>query len=261
MSEKNTISKFVEKYQQIVPNPLAQSLLIAAFTIPAMYKLKRPINKLLKRRFRDPRISKVLFGMDPIQTEKTIHEVQNSWLGKHGIPIFLGSVLPIAALAANTTFDHPNFGWTQWTPGLKKNSAYKELVKEASLWQNYGYQPQLDLTKSVDRRAAIDMINNNPYMATQDTYARHLGTSIIAAAPSVGNFTTLGNIYDSAQNKFQKKLSFQGVASKAVKGVVSGALAGMFTDVIGTAIGLPSNLSAGIANTVGIGKALHSILT
>jgi hypothetical protein len=50
---------------------------------------------------------------------------------------------------------------------------------------------------------------------------------------------TLGGIYDSAVNKFDTKLQFQGLGDKIVKGVVSGALAGMFTDVVGTVIGMP----------------------
>lgn len=50
---------------------------------------------------------------------------------------------------------------------------------------------------------------------------------------------TLGSIYDSAVNKFDTKLRFEGVTDKAVKSLVQGSLAGMFTDVVGSVMGLP----------------------
>lgn len=276
---QNKLNNFVTKYQSVITSPLMQSAAIAAITVPIMYGLRKPFYRLLRRRVQDPRISNFLFGVSPRDADASVDQLQESWLGRHGLPLAIGSILPLIALGSNIVTEAPGWGLTQWTPKAEKKLDEQEnenrsdvalddsrekknsLSKIASLWQDYGYQPQLDLTKSINRRAAIDMLNNNPYMAAQDQYARNFGTSIITAAPSIGNMTTLGGIYDSAQSKFNNKLSFQGVASKAVKGVVSGALAGMFTDVIGTALGMPSKMSAGLANTVGIGKALHSILT
>ena len=104
------------------------------------------------------------------------------------------------------------------------------------------------------------MFASNPYIGNDD-YARNLGTSIINAAPSYGHTTTLGSVYDSAVNKFDTKLNFQGVGDKALRGVVSGSLAGMFTDVVGTVMGVPDPLRTRLSNSVGVGKALYEILT
>lgn len=62
---------------------------------------------------------------------------------------------------------------------------------------------------------------------------------MVAAARKDGHTTTLGDIYDSSLNKFDTKLQYQGVQDKAVKSVVSGALAGLFTDTIGAVFGMP----------------------
>lgn len=284
MSDGNAVSNFIKKYQQIIPSPLMQSLAIAAFTVPVSYAIRKPFYRILKRQVRDPRVASMLFGTSPKQAQLGVQQMQNSWMGRHGLPVLIGSALPLVSLGLNTVPGAKNFGWTDWNPKVKReqstpteqqeNKEVKEplsnfktmdkrnsLNKEAQLFQAYGYQPQVDLTQSVNRQQAIDMLNTNPFLIQQDPYARHLGTSIIAAAPYIGNQTTLGGIYDSAVNKFDNKLQFQGLGSKVVKGVVSGALAGMFTDVIGTVFGMPLNMRTGLANTVGVGKALHSILT
>lgn len=247
-------SKFVKKYQRVIPSPLTQSIALAAITLPSAFVFKKPLYNLIKRRFQDPRISKTLFGLQPEQTSQALQQLRDTWFGDYAAPLLIGSLIPATALALNTVKDAPMYGWFDWNPE-------PELQKKASFGQDSCYQSKLDLSKSIDRRAAIDMINNNPFMASHDSYARNLGTSIISAAPSIGNYSTLGGVYDSAQDKFDKKLTFQGLTNKALKGVVSGTMAGMFTDIIGTAVGIPSNLSKGISNTIGIGKALHSILT
>ena len=285
MSTGNPVSNFISKYQSKVKSPLAQAAIIGGVSIPFAFLAKKPIYRLLKNRVRDPRVSQALFGMDPYQATQSIQQMQNSWLGKWGTPLLLGSMPALASLAPNIVPDAPMLGLTSWNPkgnrkkkqenknttennGLSKfgaqSSSMKKtnsLSKEAQLFQSIGYQPQLDLTKSINRQQAINMVNTNPFLLQQDPYARHLGTSIITAAPVIGNQVTLGGIYDSAVNKFDNKLQFQGVGNKVVKGVVSGALAGMFTDVVGTVIGMPQRMRIGLSNTVGVGKALHSILT
>lgn len=109
------------------------------------------------------------------------------------------------------------------------------------------------------QRNAVDLFANNPYIKEQD-YERNLGTSIIMGAPAYGGQTTLGGIYDSAVNKFDKKLSLQGLAGSAIKGAVAGGLAGMFTDALGAVVGMPDPLRRSVANTVGFAKAMTTIL-
>lgn len=276
MSQQNAISNFVSKYQKKIPNPLYQALLLSAFTVPSAFLLKKPVYRALKRLARDPRISYTFLGASPQQAQQDLHQLQQGWFGKYGAPALLGATVPLASLAMNIVPDAPKLGLTSWNPKVNRKKQKKQeesnnkkglsdfgysSLSKTAMFQDLGYQPQLDLTQSINRQQALNMMNNNPYLLQQPSYARHLGTSIITAAPSIGNQVSLGGIYDSAVNKFQNKLSFQGIGNKLVKGVVSGALAGMFTDVVGTAIGMPDRMIGGIANTVGIGKALYSILT
>ena len=137
-----------------------------------------------------------------------------------------------------------------------KNAALK---KYASLWGDQGYQPTFDFNTPIVQRNAVDLFANNPYIQKQD-YERNLGTSIIMGAPAYGGQTTLGGIYDSAVNKFDKKLSFNGLAGSAIKGAVAGGLAGMFTDALGAVVGMPDPLRRSVANTVGFAKAMTTIL-
>jgi hypothetical protein len=51
------------------------------------------------------------------------------------------------------------------------------------------------------------LLKSNPILQ-DNNYAINLGSSILNAAPTTGFNTTLGNVYDSALNKFDKKLSF-----------------------------------------------------
>ena len=215
--------------------------------------LKRPVNKLLKHLGRDPRINAAL-GTRPAQMEQGLDQMENSWVGKHGIPIALGLAPAAVALAMNVTPRQPYYGLNSWT--VKKKAALKKI---ASLWQANGYQPQIDFSQTLNPNTVVSMIQHNPFLK-DSPYQRNLGTSIITAAKAYGNQTTLGSIYDSAVNKFDTKLKFEGVTDKAVKSLVQGSLAGMFTDVVGSVMGLPQPVRGQVANTVGFAQALYSIL-
>jgi len=164
-------------------------------------------------------------------------------------------------------FKSPYWGLTEWYPRSSKlpEKETTEQVKQAtlkkyaSLWGDQGYQPTFDFNSPVTQRTAADLFANNPYIRDAE-YERNLGTSIIMGAPAYGGETTLGGIYDSAVNKFDKKLSFSGLAGSAVKGAIAGGLAGMFTDTLGAVIGMPDPLRRSVANTVGFAKAMTTIL-
>lgn len=128
------------------------------------------------------------------------------------------------------------------------------------MWGSQGYQPQFDFSTPLTQRTAVDLFANNPYIKDKD-YERNLGTSIIMGAPAYGGQTTLGNVYDSAVNKFDKKLTLGGLAGSAIKGAVAGGLASMFTDTLGAVIGMPDPLRRSAANTVGFANAMCAILS
>jgi hypothetical protein len=55
--------------------------------------------------------------------------MQNSWVGKHGLPLMLGLTPAAIALAMNVTPGQPYSGLTSWA--VKKKAALKKI---ASLW-------------------------------------------------------------------------------------------------------------------------------
>lgn len=55
--------------------------------------------------------------------------MENSWVGKHGIPLTLGLAPTAIALAMNVTPGQPYYGLTSWA--VKKKATLKKI---ASLW-------------------------------------------------------------------------------------------------------------------------------
>lgn len=251
----NIIADIYKKYQTYVPNPLAQGAILASLAIPGLYLTRKLAYNRLKRLAEDPRAA-MLAGMTSQQAQQSLDQMEQSPFFKHGIPWLGGALAFTAGVIPNLNFDAQNWGTIDWYPKLKKTSMYKI----ASLWGDQGYQPSFDFNTPVIKRDAIRLFSDNPQVQQND-YARNLGTSILAAAPAYGEQTTLGSIYDSAVNKFDKKLSFQGLAGSIVKGVIKGGLAGLFTDTIGAMMGVPDPLRRSVANSVGFGTTICSILT
>lgn len=250
----NPIASVVQKYQRIVPSPAHQAAILLMAGIPIAYLANRPIVNIAKHVAADPRVAAVS-GMSNREMLQGIQQMQNNWVGKHAVPLAIGSLPAVTATMLAMNSDAPYYNLDTWKPTEKTG----RLEKLSSLWQTQGYQPVVDMSLPINRGTTMDIINNNPYMQ-QSSYQKNLGVSIIAGANNQGNLTTLGSVYDSAVNKFDTKLSFQGVADKALKSTASGIMAGMFTDVIGSVMGMPQPMRRQVANSVGFGKALYQIL-
>lgn len=245
----NPIKAINDSYKRLIPNPATEVALLAALGIAASYGGKKFIKSTTRDLTKDPRLA-YLLGLKPEQLRQGYATTQNNWLTQHGLPIAIGLIPASISFAMNMDPNKPKLGMTQW-PYMKK---------KASMWQTPGYQPQLDFSKTINTLDTTKMFQSNPYLQNND-YVRNLGTSIIQATPSYNNVTTLGNVYDSAINKFDKKLEFQGIGSKVLQGALSGSMASMFTDVVGTVFGVPDPLRSRLANSVGVGKALYQILS
>lgn len=250
----NPLKTISDKYKQLIPNPLMQASVLLALGLPIAYYGKKAIKKQIRDLAGDPR-TQALMGVNDKQTNQALNQMQNNWLTQHGLPIAIGSIPALVSLGLNFKSDHPGYGLTKWPDMYKKASMW-----QTPGWQTPGYQPQLDFSRSINVLDTKQMMASNPYLQ-DSSYARNLGTSIVSAAPAFGNTTTLGNIYDSAYDKFDKKLSFQSTGSKIINGAIAGSLAGMFTDVVGTVMGVPDPLRTRMANSIGVGKALYDILT
>ncbi len=255
MAQHNPISYLTNKYENFIDSPLKQAAILSAIFIPTAYALKNPIYRMM-RGYAMKRAG------SPGQARKAYDDMNkwsNSWKAKWGLPILWGSIPAAVSLAANLDFHKPGAGLTQWQP--QPIFDRQTLTKTSSFYNEYS--PVSDFNTPVNPQYLVGLIKNNPLLQ-DNSYAINLGSSILNAAPATGFNTTLGNVYDSALNKFDKKLSFQGLAGSAIKGVVSGSLAGMFTDVCGAMAGLPKSImnpmSGDVGLITGVGTALKSIL-
>lgn len=251
---QNILSNFTKKYQKFTGSPLGQAAMLGAVTVPIAYLLKNPIYRMI----RGYGMARAKNSDQAMRIYNDMNQHANSWWGKWGAPLVVGSILPMASLAMNFDPSAKGLGLTSWNPYKKEAS----LNKTASMWQSQ-YNPTANLSTPVNPQHLVNIIRSNPLLK-DDPYAMNLGASILNAAPATGFNTTLGNVYDSAVTKFNKKLSFEGLAGTAIKSVAAGSLAGMFTDVCGAMAGLPASvlkpLSGDMGIITGVGTALKSIL-
>lgn len=254
----NIIQDIYRKYQEHIPNPLTQGAIFAGLTVPAVYFTQRLAFNRLKRLAQDPRAA-MLAGMAPQQAQASLRQMQKNTFYRRGLPWLAGLLAFAAGTVPNINFNKKGLGLTEWYPQDISTEESQNIYKTASLWGDQGYQPSFDFNTPVIKRDAISMFSDNPQVQ-QNNYARNLGTSILASAPSYGGQTTLGSIYDSAVNKFDKKLNYEGLGGSVVKGAIKGGLAGLFTDTIGAVMGLPDPLRRSVANSVGFGTTICSIL-
>lgn len=255
MAQHNIISNLTNKYEKFVDSPLKQAAILSAIFIPTAYALKNPVYRMMRgysmRRASSPGQARKVYD--------DMNKWSNSWKAKWGLPILWGSIPAAVSLAANLDFHKPGAGLTQWQPQPLFDRT--TLTKTSSFYSQYN--PVSNFNTPVNPQYLSGLLKSNPILQ-DNNYAINLGSSILNAAPTTGFNTTLGNVYDSALNKFDKKLSFQGLAGSAVKGVIAGSLAGMFTDVCGAMAGLPKSVMNPISGDVGlitgVGTALKSIL-
>lgn len=145
---------------------------------------------------------------------------------------------------------------TGWSDFTKQGS----LKKQADLWEATGYQPMTDFAKHIDVRDVSQLFENDPYLRANNAYASQLGTSIVNAAPAYSNTTTLGGIFDSAVNKIENKLTFQGLASTAAKTLIANTAAHMLTGAIGAITSVHPKVRDTVISAGTWGAAVESIL-
>ena len=253
------IAKIVKFYQTVVPSPLLHAGLIG---LGSWWLTKKSIPMIQNAGIKSS-LALTGKGQDQQalqQAQQIAQQQRSSPMWQKHVPISAGVLLGLLSLAGNTNFNKQWNGWLSWNPAdrLVKTEALK---KTASLWQTANYQPSCNFNQVVDSSAVLDIFNTNPIIR-DNSYIKNFGTSIVTAAPKVNyGSTTLGGIYDSAYNKFENKLTLHGIAKQGVKSLVAGSLAGLFTDTVGTVVGLPAAVKAPITKSVALGSALYSILT
>lgn len=87
-----------------------------------------------------------------------------------------------------------------------------------------------------------------------------MGTAIVANAGQGARNTSLGSIFDSAVDKIGTKLNMAGIANTALNATAAYATASLFTNAVGTMMGLPKQTRDNIISAGTWAGAISSIL-
>ena len=205
-----------------------------------------------------------LFGMSNAEWDATMDEAQDTKSYRYIIPGALGLLSAGGVLAANFNPKESGYGLLSWYPEIKtasmeKTAAFCKFADD--LFEYGGYVPSIDFSKPIDVRAARDMFDNNPHLQ-DDPYVRHFGDSVLMnAAGTAGVYNpTLGQIQDSATEKFKNKFTLAGIADIGIKTALANTAATMFTDVVGTVGSLSPDMRRNIIDGTTLATALISII-
>lgn len=243
--QDNFISQGLAAWHKALPSPLLRALVYGGAAYGASHLLWGPIVDTIKtlgrplRRFAD---------MSETEWEQALENAKQDSSLQYKIPLIIGGLTAAAPLAINY---RPTYAIDQlWadnpTPTLYNGNRYSfasgdtaPLTKKESLYEYDGYVSNIDFSQSINTPSALSLFSNDPFLAKQN-YTRNLGTSILVDAnnKTPGNYTTLGNIFDSAADKIDTKLSLQGVVNTGVKAVVSNGIAKLFTTAVDAVVGL-----------------------
>jgi len=246
--QDNFISQGLAAWHKAVPIPFLRALIYGGAAYGASHMLWGPIVDTIRSLGRPLRR---FTGMSEAEWERSLEETKNDSSLQYKVPLIIGSLTAATPLFLNyrPAYELDQLWTDKPTPKLYNGNGYSfaqsdeaPLTKKESLYEYDGYVSNIDFSQSINTPSAISLFSNDPYLAKQD-YTRNLGTSILVDAnnKTPGNYSTLGNIFDSAADKIDTKLSLGGIASTGVKAVVSNGIAKLFTTAVGTMVDLDSN--------------------
>lgn len=211
-----------------------------------------------------------LFGMSNAEWNNTMDEALDDKVSRYVVPSAAGLLAAGFILGANYNPRETGNGLTSWYPhvAIMEKSGSAVLNKIASmqksaddLFMYSGYVPEIDFSKPVNIGVARNMFDNNPYIK-DDPYVRNLGKSILnSASINAGVMNpTLGQINDSAVEKFKNKFTLGGIVDIGTKTALANVASKLFVDVVDTFASLEPSTQEKIVDTATLGTALISIL-
>ena len=270
----NPIGTTATFYKKYGPNPLLSAMLLGGAVYGAGRLAWNPIMETIRalgRPFASERSKE-----DPnaeLKWDKSIDEIKRDSDLKYKLPIALGI---LTGLGSAATLVRPNerwFGLLDWDakprqttlmsrpPAGSPDAYVVGETKTASLDPASPYISDIDWNKPIGATRATGLFTGDKHF-DDDPYVRNLGVSIVSnAAISQGTRTpTLGNIFDSAVDKLEKKLSFSGVLGTAANAVAANGAARLFTSALDTMVGLPVGVQRGLIDAGTWAGTITSIL-
>ena len=232
------ISNAWAKYKSLGVPPILETALLAGGGWWATKKMWNPIANTIMSLARFPAKKLGITEEELKEADRKLHEDP---LYKKWIPIGVATLLAGGKTAldwrSNERFGglfghdakptaaamNPEHTWKQ---GMTKNESVDD-------WSN-----SFTLSNGQDMSQRCNMGGMTPlFQDPQLTpYSQNMGTAIINNAANMSGVSnpTLGNIFDSAVDKFKSKLTFGGLAEVGVKTVIANSMANLFTSALGT---------------------------
>jgi len=267
MSTDNPIASSWSWYKQHIPSPLASALLLGGLTYGAGRLAWGPVVETVRalgRPFVRKGNAKNTAALS--EWDESMDELKNNSRAKNRVPLMAGAVMIAAGLMATYRPRERHYGLLDWDAPMvhitnDRHLYYKPQTKTAALNLTSPYTAPIDWNKPINQRMATGLFNNDPHLS-DDPYVRNFGTSIINNA-AISNHTrtpTLGNIFDSAVDKINKKLSFGGMLGTATQAVLANGASRLFASALDTMVGLSPGVRQGIVDAGTWAGTITSIL-
>lgn len=232
------ISEAFRKYKSLGIPPALETLALAAAAYGGTRALWHPMADTVMSLARMPMRHMGMSDQDIQQASDNLHSdpLYRKWIPA-GMAAILAGVKTGFDWRGNERFGGlfkhdakpvaftPSTRYT-WKQPMIKNESYDELTNSYTLYNGQ------DMTQRINADGMVQLFQD-PNLTP---YAMNMGTAIVNnAINNAGvNNPTLGNVFDSAMDKFQKKLSFGGLAEIGAKTVIANSMANLFTSALGT---------------------------
>ena len=205
-----------------------------------------------------------LFGMSNQDWDDAMDEALTKKWYRYVVPSAAGLLAAGGVLAANYNPREEGNGLLSWYPeiktaSMKKTAAFCKFADD--LFEYGGYVPNINYDQPVNVQAARDMFDNNPHLK-DDPYVVNFGDAVLMnAANTAGCLNpTLGQVQQSATDKFMSKFTLAGIADIGLKTALANTAANLFADVVGGVSNLSPDARRTIVDVPTLATALISII-
>ena len=241
------ISEWWTKYKSLGIPPWLEALALGGATFVGGKLLWHPVANTVMSLAKAP--AKAM-GVSPEEMAEVEDRLHNDPKYKTYIPAAMAALVASGHLGFSARGNERYYGLLQHDAPVRPTMGDKKHT-----WKQNAPDGSMDVTASFDdmssgftlfndmdtgRRIDGDRANDLFRDPMMTPYARNMGTAIVNNAMNnsgVGN-PTLGNIFDSAADKFRKKLTFGGLAEIGVKTVIANSMANLFASALGTMTGI-----------------------
>lgn len=258
----NPISRAAEVYRKVTINPTVNAGMQSALAFGLGALGWNRLMETTRSMFRRP--VSMLTKMSPHEFDQEMEDIKNDKALRYVIPGMLGA--GVVGLSLLTSY-RPNeahgglLAWNAAPKGLTKTSALKKLADD--MFEYGGFVPQVDFSQILDAPATKQQLfSNDPWMQ-KDPFTQNTGIAILSDAQrrAGSSNVSMGNIYDSAADKFKTKFSLMGVTGIAAKTIFANAAANLLVNAVGAMTGIPQDTREDLISAGTWYQAAKSILT